>query len=125
VLILAREEKTAVRLVLGSANPDSDAPDLHIERRQGGWAVTIHPVGGGDPSGYVYILDDGRTAAAPEMAYGDTPALAMLDAHESPDELDSADAKLQSRLDELEAMTVRDSSEQLEYEELSRQLGTK
>lgn len=84
-----------VRLILGSEDPESQAPDLFIERRKGGWAITVHALGQEDPSGYVYILDDGRSAAAPEMAWGNTPAMAMLDAHEHPEELDGDSANAQ------------------------------
>src|SRR5207253_4915079 len=55
-----------VRIVLGSHDYfDGDAADIQIERRPGGWAIFLHPWGGGDPSGYVYFLDDGRSFVVP------------------------------------------------------------
>ena len=40
---------------------DYDKPDLLIERRPVGWAIFLHPLGGGDPVGVIYFLDDGRS----------------------------------------------------------------
>ena len=36
-------------------------PDIQIKRRRNGWMLFLHPVGGSDPSGYVFFLDDGRS----------------------------------------------------------------
>jgi hypothetical protein len=63
-----------VRIVLGSHEfLDTDFPDVQIERRPKGWAIFLHPLGGGDPSGYVYFLDDGRSYVFPET--GVTPPI--------------------------------------------------
>ena len=51
-----------VRVVLGSHDLlDTDAPDIAIERQPKAWAIFLHPIGGGDPAGYIYFLDDGRS----------------------------------------------------------------
>jgi hypothetical protein len=51
-----------IRVVLGTHEfLDVDAPDIMIERQPRAWAVFLHPIGGGDPAGYVYFLDDGRS----------------------------------------------------------------
>ncbi|MCI0681067.1 MAG: hypothetical protein L0Y71_03100 [Gemmataceae bacterium] len=56
-----------VRVVLGTHNfNDMDKPDIQIERRPNGWAIFLHPVGGGDASGLVYFLDDGRSYIVPD-----------------------------------------------------------
>ena len=55
-------EAEGVRIVLGTHDfNDREKPDIQIERRPKGWAIFLHPVGGGDASGYVYFLDDGRS----------------------------------------------------------------
>ncbi len=49
-----------VRVVLGTHRyMDCDKPDIMIERQPNGWVIFLHSVGGGDPCGYVYFLDDG------------------------------------------------------------------
>jgi hypothetical protein len=51
-----------VRVVLGTHQfLDVDAPDIAIERQPRAWAIFLHPIGGGDPVGYIYFLDDGRS----------------------------------------------------------------
>lgn len=80
-------DECGVRVVLGTAD-DPDAPDIAIERRPGGWAIFLHPVGGSDASGYVYFLDDGRSFLAPETFGGPTPPIRVLPSHESPAEID-------------------------------------
>jgi hypothetical protein len=68
-----------VRILLGSHDDaDVDRPDVQIERRPRGWAIFLHPVGGSDPSGYVYFLDDGRSYLLPEGGWGPTPAIQVL-----------------------------------------------
>lgn len=58
---------SGVRVVLGSIDfSDMSAPDVLIERHPRGWAIFLHPAGGGDPSGAVYFLDDGRSFAVAE-----------------------------------------------------------
>ncbi len=67
-----------VRIVLGSHDYfDGDAPDIQIERRPGGWAIFLHPLGGADPSGHVYFLDDGRSFIVPERDLGTTPPIVL------------------------------------------------
>jgi hypothetical protein len=78
VPILATEAE-GLRVVLGSHRyDDRDAPDIAIERRPRGWAIFLHPLGGGDPSGYVYFLDDGRSFIIPESGLS-TPAIEVID----------------------------------------------
>jgi hypothetical protein len=55
-----------LRVVLGSSDPRSNSPDIQIERRPNGWAMFLHPESGGDSSGFVYFLDDGRSFVLPE-----------------------------------------------------------
>jgi hypothetical protein len=77
-----------VRLVLGSHDYwNSDAPDIQIERRPRGWAIFLHPVGGSDPSGYVYFVDDGRSFVVPESGVA-TPAILMRTSDEAVFEVD-------------------------------------
>jgi len=60
-------EAEGVRVVLGShAFQDLTKPDVQIERRPNGWAIFLHPVPGGDASGLVYFLDDGRSFLVPD-----------------------------------------------------------
>lgn len=67
-----------LRVVLGSHANSADAPDIFIERRPHGWAIFLHPVGGSDPSGYVYFLDDGRSYLVPESGLGPTPKIEVV-----------------------------------------------
>jgi hypothetical protein len=56
-----------VRVVLGTHDfEDMTQPDIQIERRPQGWAIFLHPNGGGDASGMVYFLDDGRSYILPD-----------------------------------------------------------
>ena len=74
---IALQEMEGLRLVLGSSEPIADAPDIHLERRPNGWALFLHPESGGDPSGYVYLIDDGRSFIVPER--GTTPAIEICE----------------------------------------------
>jgi hypothetical protein len=68
-----------IRIVLGTHDYfDIQAPDIQLERRPNGWAIFLHPVGGGDSSGYVYFLDDGRSFLVPERDLGTTPPTRLL-----------------------------------------------
>jgi hypothetical protein len=68
-----------IRIVLGSHDYwAKDVPDVQIERRPGGWAIFLHPVGGSDASGYAYFLDNGLSYLVPETGYGATPQIMML-----------------------------------------------
>jgi hypothetical protein len=68
-----------LRIVLGTHDYyDMTKPDIQIERRSNGWAIFLHPVGGGDASGYVYFMDDGRSFIIPENDVGPTPPIRML-----------------------------------------------
>ena len=72
-------EADGIRIVLGSHDYwDVSVPDVQIERRPGGWAVFLHPVGASDPSGYVYFLDNGSSYVVPEHGLGPTPPLMLL-----------------------------------------------
>lgn len=69
-----------VRIVLGSHDYfDSSYPDIQIERRPHGWVIFLHPLGGGDPSGHIYFLDDGRSFLVPERDLGTTPSIKALE----------------------------------------------
>jgi hypothetical protein len=69
-------EAEGLRIVLGTHDPDDDEkPDIHIERRPGGWAIFLHPLGTGDPSGFVYFLDDGQSFVVPENSFVATPII--------------------------------------------------
>lgn len=70
VPILARSAE-GIKLVLGSHDPDDpEAADIQVERRPGGWVIFLNPVPGGDSSGYICMLDDGRSYAVPESGIG-------------------------------------------------------
>jgi hypothetical protein len=67
-----------VRIVLGSHDFwDTKCPDVQIERRPGGWMIFLHPVGGSDPSGYVFMLDDGQSLVVPEHPASATPPVRL------------------------------------------------
>lgn len=75
--VVAREAD-GVRIVLGSHDFwDTSKPDVQIERRPNGWVIFLHPLGGGDSSGFVFLLDDGRSFVAPET--GSTPPIETLE----------------------------------------------
>jgi hypothetical protein len=62
-----------LRIVLGSHDYfDANAPDVQIERRPRGWAIFLHPVGGGQASGLLIFLDDGRSFLIPERDVSST-----------------------------------------------------
>lgn len=91
VPILVREE-AGLRLILGRQNVREDsASDILVERRPYGWAIFLHPFGG-DASGAVYILDDGRTFVVPEVGIGPTPPIQTLHCDAELSELDAAEA---------------------------------
>lgn len=47
---------------LGPRGKDGcDGQNIQVERRPNGWMIALNPVGGGDSSGHVYFLDDGRS----------------------------------------------------------------
>lgn len=68
-----------LRILLGTHDLDDfSKPDIQIERQPNGWVIFLHPVGGSDASGYVYILDDGRSFLLPENGVGPTPPTVAL-----------------------------------------------
>src|SRR4051812_14098037 len=82
VPILARSAD-GIRIVLGSHDyEDCSMPDVQIERRPNGWAIFLHPVGGGDPSGLLYFLDDGRSFLLKERWQTSTPQIDVIDSDE-------------------------------------------
>jgi hypothetical protein len=87
--ILVREAE-GVRIVLGTHDyEDGEKPDIQIERRPNGWAIFLRSLGGGDPSGYVYFLDDGRSFLVPEFGYAiNAGGIQVLAPHEDVPELD-------------------------------------
>ena len=85
-------EAEGVRIVLGTHDyDDMNKPDLQIERRANGWAIFLHPEGGGDPSGYIYFLDDGRSYLVREE-FGGTPAIELIASVDDIEELDSRES---------------------------------
>jgi hypothetical protein len=108
VPVLAREAD-GVRIVLGSHDYfDMSKPDIQIERRPNGWAIFLHPEAGGDASGFLYFLDDGRSFVSPENAT--TPAVEMLeqpkaaalvDGIEPPEDAETTEADSKKELCEL------------------------
>lgn len=88
VPVLIRREN-GLRVVLGSHEyEDMGRPDVYIERQPKGWLIALHPSGGGDPSGYVYFLDDGRSFLVKENVVGSTLPIEVLDCHERIPETD-------------------------------------
>jgi hypothetical protein len=82
-------EAEGVRIILGTHDYDDlRKPDIQIERRPNGWAIFLHPEPGGDASGFVYFLDDGRSFVLPE--HGPNP-IEMLDRGDEPPEIDEVD----------------------------------
>ena len=68
-----------LRIVLGTHDfEDELAPDIQIERRPNGWAIFLHPMGGGDPCGFLYFLDDGRSFLMKGVANTGTPEIETL-----------------------------------------------
>lgn len=77
-------KSAGVRVVLGTHNySDPDKPDIHIERQPNAWAIFLHPLGEGDPCGYLYFLDDGRSFLIKAYEWGTTPAIQVLECGES------------------------------------------
>lgn len=70
-----------LRLVLGSCDAFDQAPDVQIERRPNGWAMFLHPASSGDPSGYVYFIDDGHSFVVPDSGVA-TPAIQIRQSEE-------------------------------------------
>jgi hypothetical protein len=65
-----------LRIVLGSHDYwDAKCPDVQVERRAGGWMIFLHPVGGSDASGFVFMFDDGGSVVVPESPVGPTPPI--------------------------------------------------
>jgi len=84
--VLIREAE-GVRVILGSHDfGDTDKPDVQIERQPNGWVVFLHPVGGLDPCGYVYLFDDGRSYLLMERAFPPEMEMRVLDADAWPPE---------------------------------------
>jgi hypothetical protein len=83
VPVLVRE-CDGLRIVLGSHDYHADVPDIQIERQPSGWAIFIHPQPGGDPAGYVYILDDETCYFHPERL---SPVKILNDDEPIPEEL--------------------------------------
>jgi hypothetical protein len=78
-----------IRIVLGSHDcPANNAPDVRIERRRGGWAIFLRPVGGSAPSGYVCFLDNGLSYLVPGDWDGPTPQIILLNSGDVVQQLD-------------------------------------
>jgi hypothetical protein len=85
-------EAGGVRIVLGTHDfNDSDKADVQVERRPKGWAIFLHPVGGGDASGYVYFLDDGRSFLLKADSWAGSNSIEVLRGHEELREIDELD----------------------------------
>lgn len=77
--VLVREAE-GVRIVLGSHEFwDCSKPDVQIERQPNGWVIFLHPIGGGDPAGYVYFYDDGRCVLLKERPYDEGLEIQVLE----------------------------------------------
>jgi hypothetical protein len=82
----------AVRIVLGSRDVmDLEKPDVLIERRPKGWAIFLHPEAGGDPSGVVYFLDDGRSFVLREDKSDNPGCVQVLLGLHAPPDIDELD----------------------------------
>jgi len=92
-------EADGVRVVLGTHDyHDYDKPDIQIERRNNGWMIFLHPLGGGDPSGYVFFLDDGRSFIVKEDHAGATESIVISEyrlAEAKVDEIKQAEVSCQ------------------------------
>jgi hypothetical protein len=64
------------------------APDIQIERRPNGWAIFLQPIAGGDSSGHLYFLDDGRSFLVPAQATVSTHPTKVLQWHEPVPDID-------------------------------------
>jgi hypothetical protein len=82
VPVLIRES-AGIRIVLGSHDyEDMQKPDIQIERQPNGWAIFLHPAGGGDLSGCVYFHDDGRSFLQPECGLAPSEVIKMIEPFE-------------------------------------------
>lgn len=98
-----------VRVVLATHDYlDVKTADIQIERRPNGWAIFLHPVGGGDPCGYVYFLDDGTSFLVPE-AHGATGPIQVLDPGDDVSELDWPAATFVAQANSAEAIEQLDA----------------
>lgn len=89
---ICASEADGLRIILGAKSYEEiDKPDIKIERRPRGWAIVLHPLGGGDPSGVVFFLDDGRSFLQRELMSGVTPLIQDINDIESVSELDELD----------------------------------
>ena len=71
VPVLIREAD-GVRLVLGTHDfEDLEKPEIQIERRPNGWLIFLNPIPGGDTTGLVYFLDDGRSFLVPDGIFSE------------------------------------------------------
>lgn len=78
-----------IRVVLGTHDfDDQTKPDIQIERRPNGWAIFLHPLGGGDPSGCIYFVDGGESIFRHESHVGTTPKMAVREWDDHVDEVD-------------------------------------
>lgn len=78
-----------VRIVLGTHDyHDYSKPDVQIERRHNGWAIFLHPLGGSDPSGFVFFLDDGRSYVVKEECGGPTEPIELVEYDQAATEVD-------------------------------------
>jgi hypothetical protein len=81
-------ESEGVRIILGTHDiDDMTKPDILIEGQPNGWAIFLHPLGGSDPSGCVFFLDDGRSFLVKECPEP-TPEIEILDAGSEIPEID-------------------------------------
>jgi hypothetical protein len=85
-------QDAGIRIVLGTHDyEDLDKPDIQIERRPKGWAIFLHPVGGDDPSGYIYFLDNGRSFLLRDWLNW-SGSIDVLAKGEAPPEIDQIDS---------------------------------
>jgi len=83
VPVLIREA-AGVRSVLGTHDYENlEKHDIQIERHPNGWMIFLHPCPCGDPCGYVYFLDDGRSILVKEANECPTQAIEVLNSDAS------------------------------------------
>lgn len=110
-------ESEGVRIILGTHDfEDIERPDIQIERRPKGWAIFLRP-SAGDPCGFVYFQDDGRSFLVPEIGRG---AIEILDTRDKPPEIDELDGPIASVVVEVDSSADNNSDSRVELKHCTR-----